>query len=125
MAKRVLTPEQYKAIALMVAKDVNGYSNARIAQEVGVSPATIYNWKKDQGFTDELIRESEQMQRAFIADTYAQLRGIMVSPNTSDGNKLKAVELFLKNQGRLKDVQEQTVIIEELSLADMLKELNT
>ena len=125
MAKKVLSPEQYKAIALMVAKDVNGYSNARIAEEVGVSPATIYNWKNDQAFTDELIRASEQMQRAFIADTYAQLRGIMVSPNTSDGNKLKAVELFLKNQGRLKDVQEQNVTVQERTLEDMLKELNS
>ncbi len=43
--RTALKPEQYKAIALMVYKDVNGLTNDMIAKEVGVNPSTLYEWK--------------------------------------------------------------------------------
>lgn len=123
-SKKVLKPEQYKAIALMIYKDVNGLTNEDIAKEVGVNPSTLYAWKKEGYFNDELIRQSEEVQRSFLADTYTQLRMIINNDKVKSGNKLKAIELVLKNQGRLKDVQEVTQTVEDKSINDLLDELN-
>lgn len=123
--RTVLKPEQYKAIALMIYKDVNGLTNELIAKEVGVNPSTIYEWKKSEVFNGELLRQSEEVQRSFLADTYTQLRMIINNQQVNTGNKLKAIELVLKNQGRLKDVQEVTQTVEDKSLNDMLSELNS
>lgn len=122
--KKVLKPEQYKAIALMVYKDVNGLTNEMIAKEVGVNPSTLYEWKQKDAFNNELIKQSEEVQRSFLADTYTQLRMIINNPKAKEGTKLKAIELVLKNQGRLKDVQEVTQTVDEKSLSDILTELN-
>lgn len=119
-----LKPEQYKAIALMIYKDVNGLTNEQIAKEVGVNPSTLYEWKKQGYFNEELIRQSEEVQRSFLADTYTQLRMIINNDKVQTGNKLKAIELVLKNQGRLKDVQEVTQTVEDKSLTDLLSELD-
>lgn len=124
-SKKVLKPEQYKAIALMVYKDVNGLTNEQIAKEVGVNPSTLYEWKKRDDFNNELISQSEEVQRSFLADTYTQLRMIINSNKVNAGNKLKAIELVLKNQGRLKDVQEVKTTTEDKSIHDLLAELNT
>lgn len=123
--RTALKPEQYKAIALMIYKDVNGLTNEDIAKEIGVNPSTIYEWKKNDLFNGELIRQSEEVQRSFLADTYTQLRMIINNDKVQTGNKLKAIELVLKNQGRLKDVQEQSVTVEDKTMTDLLKELDS
>jgi AcrR family transcriptional regulator len=123
--KKVLKPEQYKAIALMVYKDVNGLTNEQIAREVGVNPSTLYEWKKKPEFNEELIRQAEEVQRSFLADTYTQLRMIINNDKVRAGTKIKAIELVLKNQGRLTDVQEQKVTVEDKTLNDLLKELDS
>jgi AcrR family transcriptional regulator len=124
--KKPLKPEQYKAIALMVYKDVNGLTNEQIAREVGVNPSTLYEWKKKPEFNEELIRQAEEVQRSFLADTYTQLRMIINNDKVRAGTKIKAIELVLKNQGRLKDVQDQNVTIEDKrkSLDELLAELD-
>lgn len=124
--KKLLKPEQYKAIALMVYKDVNGLTNEQIAREVGVNPSTLYEWKKKPEFNEELIRQAEEVQRSFLADTYTQLRMIINNDKVRAGTKIKAIELVLKNQGRLKDVQDQNVTIEDKrkSLDELLAELD-
>lgn len=123
-SRKTLKPEQYKAIALMIYKDVNGLTNEDIAREVGVNPSTLYAWKQKGYFNDELIKQSEEVQRSFLSDTYTQLRMIINSNKVNAGNKLKAIELVLKNQGRLKDVQEVNATVEEKSINDLMKELN-
>lgn len=124
MAKKQLRTEQVHAIALMVAQDVNKLTMKEIATEVGVARSTLYEWKKDPDFTNELNKQAEAVQRAFLAEAYAELRGLIKGNGVSDGNKLKGLDLYLRNQGRLKDVQEQTVTIEEKSLDQMLAELD-
>lgn len=60
-----------------------------------------------------------------MSDTYTQLRMIINSNKVNAGNKLKAIELVLKNQGRLKDVQEVTQTTEDKTIKDLLDELNS
>lgn len=125
MAKRkALKPEQYRAISLMIYKDVNGLTNEQIAKEIGVNPSTIYEWKKKDYFNDELIRQSEQVQRSFLADAYTQIRMIVNNDKVNTGNKLKALEMVLKNQGRLKEVSEQHITHEEKDFTELLQELD-
>lgn len=121
--RKRLEANQLKAISLLVSKDVNGMTNEEIAEEVGVNPSTLYRWRKDSRFNDELIAQAEEIQRTFLADTYSSLRSIIANKSAKDGTKLKAIELMLKNQGRLKEVHDTSVTVEERSVSDMLKEL--
>lgn len=122
---KVLKPEQYKAVGLLAFKDFNKLSNEQIAEQAGVSVATLYNWKKDENFTQELLKQAEQLQMNFINDAYIELRSIINSKKVSTSNKLKAIELHLKTQGKLRDVKEQTLTVNEpASIADLMQELN-
>lgn len=49
---------------------------------------------------------------------------IINNDKVQTGNKLNAIEMVLKNQGILKDVQEVTQITDDRSLNEMLSELN-
>nr|WP_243237329.1 phBC6A51 family helix-turn-helix protein [Heliobacterium chlorum] len=48
----------------------------------------------------------------FLAETYTILQGIVLT-SESDGKKLKAIELVLKNQGRLTNVQKIEAKVED------------
>ena len=119
-----LTPKQIQCISELIMKDVTGKTNEQIAAELGINLATLYRWKKNKLFNDRLVAEAEEFNRSFLADTYTQLRGIINNPKTSTNHKIKAIELMLKNQGRLKDVQETKVDVSVNNDADeILKRL--
>lgn len=119
-----LTPKQIQCISELIMKDVTGKTNEQIANELEINLATLYRWKKNKLFNDRLVAEAEEFNRSFLADTYTQLRGIINNPKTSTNHKIKAIELMLKNQGRLKDVQETKVDVSVNNDADeILKRL--
>lgn len=119
-----LTPKQIQCISELIMKDVTGKTNEQIAAELGINLATLYRWKRNKMFNDRLVSEAEEFNRSFLADTYNQLRGIINNPKTSTNHKIKAIELMLKNQGRLKDVQETKVDVSVNNDADeILKRL--
>lgn len=99
--RTILTPQQYKAISLIIYKDVNRLTNEQIAQEVGVATSTVYRWLQDATFAGQLIKESEEVNKSFLVEAYSTLRALINNPHTSTATKLKAIELVLKNQGRL------------------------
>lgn len=122
MGRERLTATQKKAIELLIMKDIERKSNNQIAEELGIDRATLYRWKNKPEFNDALIERAEEFNRSFLPDTYSTLRTIMTYGQ--DAHKLKAIELMLKNQGRLKEVQEQTTTVKaEVSAEDVLKEL--
>ena len=108
---------------LLVMKDINGMDNNQIAEECGIDRSTLYRWKQRPDFIEYMNALAEDFQKSFLADAYAELRKIMLYSN-NPATKLKALEMFMKNQGRLKDVQETTTKLEaEVSVDDMLKSL--
>lgn len=107
-----LTQKQISCIAELIMKDITGKTNEQIATELGINLATLYRWRKNKLFNDKLIAEAEELNKSYLADTYCQLRGIINNPKTTNNHKIKAIELMLKNQGRLKDVQETKVDVE-------------
>ena len=113
-----LTPKQLQCISELIMKDVTGKTNEQIAAELEINLATLYRWKRNKMFNDRLVAEAEEFNRSFLADTYNQLRGIINNPKTSTNHKIKAIELMLKNQGRLKDVQETKVDVSVNNDAD-------
>lgn len=111
-----------RACELMAMKDINGMSNDDIAKELGINRATLYRWRQRPEFNDKLTEITEEFQRSFLTDAYAELRKIMMYGKSHE--KLKAIELLLKNQGRLKDVKETTAKVEtELNVGALFKEL--
>lgn len=121
--RKELTMAQRKAITLLVESDITGMTYGQISDAVGVNSKTLYAWRHNQLFRDELNKQAEEIQNAFLNDAYQTLRGLVKNKEVSDGNKLKAIEMVLKNQGRLKDVQESTVTVEEKSLDDILSDI--
>ncbi len=57
MAIKRLNTEHYHAIKLLAQPRQGGLTTEQIAEQVGVSRATIFNWKKDPVFERELKRE--------------------------------------------------------------------
>ena len=117
-----LTMTQIKAIGELVMKDITGKTNEMIAEELGINLATLYRWKKNKMFNDRLVEEAEELQRSYLSDTYCQLRAIISNPKTAPAHKIKAIELMLKNQGRLKDVQETKADISVTADAESILE---
>lgn len=108
---------------LLVMKDINGLDNDDIAEQCGINRSTLYRWKQRPDFIEYMNTLAEDFQKSFLADAYAELRKIMLYSKNPNA-KLKALEMFMKNQGRLKDVQETTTKVQaELSVEEMLKEL--
>ncbi|MDF2615178.1 MAG: hypothetical protein K0S71_2964 [Clostridia bacterium] len=117
----MLDMRQIKAVELIVSRDINDLSYEQIAEEIGVDTKTLYLWRTDNDhFIDHMEERAEQVQRAFISEAYNQIRGIIVNGKTHD--KLKALDLFLKNQGKLKQVVEEHVEITERTIEDLDEE---
>jgi hypothetical protein len=84
---------------------------AEIAAEVNVNVATLYRWRQDPVFIAYKNDVAERSMTDFLSDAYKKLRHIAI--NGSEKNALKAVELAMKNQGRLTDVQRAEVVLED------------
>lgn len=103
-----LSATQIKAIDLLVMKDINGLSNDDIADSCNVDRSTLYRWKQKKAFNDELIKRADEFNKSFLPDVYSSLRGILATGKTYE--KLKAIELMLKGQGKLKEAEVNNTI---------------
>lgn len=121
--KTGLTMQQEEAIALILHRDVNGLTYNEIADTVGVNISTLWRWRQSKKFNDVLLEQSEEIQRNFLNEAYNSLRQMLVDPKTKSHNKLKAIELVMKNQGRLKDVSENKHEVDAPNMNDLMKRL--
>lgn len=120
--KQGLSASQKKCAELLVMKDINKMNINQIAEEIGVNRSTIFRWKQTKEFNDYLNSLADEFQRSFLADAFSELRVIMKHGRTHE--KLKAVELILKNQGKLKDNTEANINVkQEVNVDDFLKSL--
>ena len=81
MAK-LLNEKQYAAIAILAQPNRGGLKYDEVAERVGVSRQTLYEWRKDDAFNDELKRQ-------IMRNTLDRLPDVMASiPDHSinDGN---------------------------------------
>ncbi len=101
-----LTPQQMEAVKL-IAYNEEGRSYRDLAAEIGVHEVTLQRWRSIPDFNKAVNEISDELMEAFMTDAYRMVRKLAKSAKT-DGSKLKAIELALKNRGRLKDVQDVT-----------------
>lgn len=120
--KQGLSASQKKCAELLVMKDINKQSINQIADEIGVNRSTIFRWKQTKEFNDYMNNMADEFQRSFLPDAFGTLRTILQHGKTHE--QLKAVELILKNQGKLKDSTEANVNIkQEVDVEDFMKSL--
>lgn len=119
-----LTLKQLDAITYLVAKDVYGLTDVDVAEKVGISPATLYNWKRLPEFNDELVKQAREMNRATLADVYSFIRKTLNNPAAKEATKVKLAELVMKGQGEFKETVEQNVNVNTgKPLDELFKEL--
>lgn len=94
------TEEQVYAAQLLTTKDLHGMNNAQIAAECKISDRTLYRWLASEGFLELLNYFADLSQDAFVPELYSQLRKAVRAGST------RAMELVLKNRGKLIDRKE-------------------
>lgn len=111
-SKYALTAAQMRAAEILALNDYHQMTTAEIAEEIGVSERTIYRWKKDPNFIAYQNELADKIMESFIAEAYSELRKIVRFAD-SDNVRIKALDLFLKNRGKLKDIGEKSLKIED------------
>ena len=96
------TPQKVLAAQLLSSKDENGMSDAQIAAEIGCDLRTIYRWKQDPLFIELLLYNAELGMESFTVELYQNLKRAVRQGST------RAMELVLKNRGKLIDKKEVT-----------------
>jgi hypothetical protein len=92
-----LTERQRRAIGLLVA----GKTQAAVAQELGVNPRTIWEWKQDPAFVAalkaeiEAIREAMQARVLALADKALNALERTLESGDSDSARVAAARLVL------------------------------
>lgn len=120
--KSGLTATQKKCAELIVMQDINKMTINQMAEELGVNRSTIFRWKQTKEFNDYLNSLADEFQRSFLSEAFAELRTIMKHGRTHE--KLKAVELILKNQGKLKEQTDITATVKaDIDVDDFLNSL--
>lgn len=92
--------EQLLAAQLLADRDTTGMTIAKIAEVCQVSERTLYRWMRDPEFINLMNEQVELVQKAFLGEAYLHLRKAV------RGGSTRALELYLKNQGKLIDKKE-------------------
>ena len=106
-----ISAEQRKVAEYIAANDYHQMTIEQMAEDVGVTPRTVYRWKNDANFIAYVNERAELAMEAAISETYIRLRGMIRSDN--EKSVLKAIELILKNRGKLTDVTKQEVTLKD------------
>lgn len=108
-----LSEAQRQCAEILAQNDLYRYTMEEIAEQVGVSPRTIYRWKKDKDFVRYTNEVAELLMEDSLAEAYVELRKIMRS-GSSEKAKLKAIEMIMSSRGKLKHTQEITHKVEDM-----------
>lgn len=99
-----LTTLQEKFIELMLSDTV--MTNREMAEALECDERTIYKMKRNEKVVKELERLADAGLKVNIGQAYNVLTDILFSNEASDKDKLKALDIYLKTQGKLKDKSE-------------------
>lgn len=106
--KNKLTLSQRRCAELFATQDVHNMTVAQIANEIGVSPRTVFRWKNDPDFIAYQNQVAERAMDDFLNEAYLKLRQLL-REGKSEKTQLEAIKLVLQTRGKLKDRQEITV----------------
>jgi transcriptional regulator with XRE-family HTH domain len=118
-----LSVQQKQAANHLINRDLNGMSLQEVADDVGVSYRQLLRWRQDPEFIEYQNELSELIMTEFITESYSELRKLM--RGSKDSLKLKAIELILKNRGKLKDTSDVKVEVMQKSNKELEEEINS
>lgn len=102
--KRGLSLQQKKVINELVMQDVTKKTIAEIAEEQGINERTIYRWKNDVEFVEELNKQNDLSLQAFTYEATNQLKRLVRHGN-SEQAVINAIKLVMQSQGKLKETE--------------------
>jgi AcrR family transcriptional regulator len=112
---------QRRAAEILAGNDYHNMTLAQIDEHVGVSERTLYRWKQDKDFIRYQNELADQLMEDFLAEAYNTLKG-MVRKGRSDHSRIKALELVLKNRGKLTDVHHTEAKVEDTRSNEAIEE---
>jgi transposase-like protein len=95
-----LKPEQIEAIKYLAQPKQGGLTHEQIAEKVGVSRQTLFNWRQSVHFTDEIKREINRNTMHRIPDV---IDSLLTQATKENQPSAKAAELLLKTVSMLND----------------------
>ena len=123
LSRKSQLDETQKKVAEEIAyKGFTGKKEEEIAMEYNVSRTTIWRWKALPQFNEEVNKIVREFQKSHLVDVNNILLQILTEG--SEKSKLKAIELYYRNQGLFKDNLQVTEIkSEDVNVDDLMKEL--
>lgn len=85
-------------------QDVTKKTIAEIAEEQGINERTIYRWKNDVEFVEELNKQNDLSLQAFTYEATNQLKRLVRHGN-SEQAVINAIKLVMQSQGKLKETE--------------------
>lgn len=117
-----LSETQKKVAEEIAYKGMTGKKEEDIAKENNINRTTIWRWKAIPAFNEEVNRIVKEFQKSHLVDVNNILFQIL--QEGSEKSKLKAIELYYRNQGLFKDNLQVTENKEiTVNIDDILKEL--
>ncbi|MCA1059753.1 helix-turn-helix domain-containing protein [Rossellomorea aquimaris] len=95
-----LKPEQLEAVKYLAQPKQGGLTHEQIAEKVGVSRQTLYNWRRGIEFNDEIKREINRNTMHRIPDV---IDSLLTQATKEQQPSAKAAELLLKTVSMLND----------------------
>lgn len=124
LKKSKLTDQQKDAIDLLVGKE-GDLTQQEIADKVGVSRQSLFNWRKKPEFRQALVEQAKTITDTGLAHSLKWMEQALQDPSVKPSVKVQIAGMFLKNHGMLKDVQETTVKSEPaMTVEEALKKYN-
>lgn len=117
-----LTAQQMKAAEILANADFFNLTFEDVAAECGCSPRALFNWRQNDTFIEYKNDIAERRMKDYLSDAYVHLRKIATS-GANETSQLKAIELVLKNRGKLTENQRiEQVVSKELSAIEIEEE---
>jgi Helix-turn-helix of insertion element transposase len=117
-----LTQQQMEFARLIVEDNVHQVT--KLADMVGIDRTTAWRWKQNPLVLDYMNDLAEKVQDSRTAMVYNELEKVLLDDEISPAVRLKAMELFLKNRGKLKEKKEIDATIETKDASQVASELD-
>lgn len=110
--KNLLSPEQIRAVDLIVSKGATGTRFSEIAETVGVSERTLLRWRQTPEFREEVRKRTLELNGENLQKVLEALVKRAVAGN------VKAIEVYLKVEGLLKPNNDQAPPVQNARPSD-------
>lgn len=117
-----LTLQQQEFARLMVEDNVHQVS--KLAELCDIDRTTAWRWKQNPLVLEYMNDLAEKVQDSRTAMVYNELEKVLLNDDVAPAVRLKAMELFLKNRGKLKEKREIEATIENKDAGQIASELD-